>query len=196
MREQWYCQKSATRAAWKLLVIPKSLDGCLGLAEASGLAALPKQAISAFFSEDVQKPQSLILPLLPVPPPPTRSPSVIFQIPKPHLQKYDGQEKSPRLNFLPLVGNQIWNNKYILYPPGKTLLATNAYRLIVLIQCDQGEMVGYLALFWSLAYETPSLCLKEKSLHNRNRSDKKRTKLSRNILSSAQMLPMNFDMIK
>lgn len=155
-----------------------------------------RQFLLTFFSEDVQKPQSLILPLLPVPPPPTRSPSVIFQIPKPHLQKYDGQEKSPRLNFLPLVGNQIWNNKYILYPPGKTLLATNAYRLIVLIQCDQGEMVGYLALFWSLAYETPSPCLKEKSLHNRNRSDKKRTKLSRNILSSAQMLPMNFDMIK
>lgn len=57
-------------------------------------------------------------------------------------------------------------------------------------------MVGHLALFWSIAYETPSLCLREKTLHNPNHSDKKRTKLSQNILSSAQMLPMNLDLIK
>lgn len=75
--------------------------------------------------------------------------------------------KRPGLNFLPLL----WNNKYILCFPVKTLLVPNTCRLIVLIQCDQGEMAGYLALFWSLAYETPSLCLKEKSLRNRNHSD-------------------------
>lgn len=86
--------------------------------------------------------RGLTPPPFPTVPPASRSPSVIFQTPPPHLQKHNNDKKSPRLHFLPLGGNQIWNNKYILHPPGKALLVTNTYRLIVLIRRDRGEMLG------------------------------------------------------
>lgn len=120
--------------------------------------------VSWEWSEGGESPPILIslsrIPFFPL----SRSPSVIFQIPQSHLQKIEWWRAKPTAEFSALGENQIWNNKYILYPPSKTLLVTNAHRLIVLIFVMEERWLDTWHYFGPLLMKL-HLCVWEKRLY-------------------------------